>query len=66
MEWNGKTIGTVALGILCIVGGGAVSKYLSIESGTALIGFGGFILGMLRTPPAFSQPPVLKDDTGHK
>jgi hypothetical protein len=45
-------------GILCIVGGGLMTKYVDPSAGAALVAAGGFVLGAIQRE-WFVKPPTL-------
>lgn len=56
---NKKQAAAYALGVVTIVGGAFVGKYLLAEAGAALVAAGAFWIGKVQKPPrGFHAPPV--------
>lgn len=63
MRLNRQTLGIYALAVVTIVGGAAVSRWLSAEAGLALVAIGSYTFGLLKQQPRFVQPGALPQAT---
>jgi hypothetical protein len=50
------------LGVLTIVGGGVVGKFLMVEAGTALVAAGAFFLGKIQPQARAFRPGALPSE----
>lgn len=54
---NKKQRGAYALGVLTILGGAVIGKYLLPEAGAALVAAGAFLIGKVQQQPASMRHP---------